>query len=139
MHKGSCLCGRVSYQYDGDITDVSRCYCTQCQKAQGTAFVAVALIESDKLTFLQGEECLKAFQSTPGKVRVLCSECGSPIYSARDDKPQVKRLRLGTLDTEVRPNHQCHVFVADKPAWYEIHDDYQRFPGPVIPGPGKPQ
>ena len=127
MHKGSCLCGRVMYQYDGEITEVSRCYCTQCQKAQGGAFVAVARVDSDKLTFSKGEECLKAFSSTPGKIRVFCSECGSPLYSARDDLPQFKRLRLGTLDTAVLPSKQRHAWVGDKPAWYDIQDDFDQF------------
>lgn len=132
MHRGSCLCGRVMYQYDGEITEVSRCYCTQCQKAQGGAFVAVARVDSDKLTFSKGEECLKAFSSTPGKIRVFCSECGSPLYSARDDLPQFKRLRLGTLDTDVRPSRQVHAFVGEKPGWYDIEDDYEQFPGRAI-------
>ena len=40
MLKGSCLCGQVRYEYDGDITEVSMCHCGQCRKAQGTAYAA---------------------------------------------------------------------------------------------------
>jgi len=131
MYNGSCLCGRVRYRYDGDIDEISLCHCAQCQKAQGTAFVAVAPVESDKLSIVQGRDCLKAFRATPGKARVFCAECGSPLYSERDDRPHVKRLRIGTLDTPVQVSHQCHAFVASKAPWYEIRDDLAQHQGPA--------
>lgn len=46
MHTGSCLCGQITYEYHGDIHELSRCYCHQCQKAQGGAFVAVAPVDT---------------------------------------------------------------------------------------------
>lgn len=124
MHKGSCLCGRVRYEYDAEIEEISRCYCYQCQKGQGTAFVAVAPILTAKLSFTYGEEYLKEFRASPSKARVFCSECGSPLYSARDDLPHIMRLRLGALDTKTHPSVQYHACVSQKVNWYEIGDDY---------------
>lgn len=132
MHKGSCLCGLIRYEYDGEIDEISMCHCSQCRKGQGTAFVAVAPVRANKLNFIQGREYLKEFRATPDKARVFCSECGSPLYSARDDLPQVKRLRLGTLETPVRANRQYHAFVSSKANWYEIEDDLPQYPG--LPG-----
>lgn len=129
MHKGGCLCGRIRYQYDGEIEDVSMCHCTQCQKAQGAAFVAVAPIQAGKFKITQGREFLKHFRASPNKTRVFCAECASPLYSARDDFPAVKRLRIGTLDTPIRPRRQYHAFVSEKASWYEINDDYPQHPG----------
>jgi hypothetical protein len=101
MHQGSCLCGKVGYEYRGKIDEVSMCHCKQCQKAQGSAFVAVAPIRSADFRITRGAEHLKEYRATPGKVRVFCAECGSPLYSARDDLPEARRLRLGTLDTPI--------------------------------------
>ncbi|MCW8194002.1 GFA family protein [Proteobacteria bacterium 005FR1] len=129
MHKGSCLCGRVQYEYDGEIDQISRCYCSQCQKGQGTAFVAVAPVVADNLRFIRGQEYLKEFRATPGKARVFCSECGSPLYSARDDLPEITRLRLGTLDTKPQVHEQYHAYVAQKACWYEIQDEYHQYQG----------
>src|SRR5699024_12149259 len=111
MHHGSCLCGKVQYRYDGVIDEISRCHCSQCQKASGTAFVAVTPVVSEKLTFTEGVGLIKEFRATAGKVRAFCSECGSPLYSARDDIPEIKRLRLGTLDTNPATDNQYHAFV----------------------------
>jgi hypothetical protein len=129
MHKGGCLCGRVRYQYDGEIEEISRCHCAQCQKAQGTAFVAVAPVQSDKFKIIQGREFLKEFRASSNKARVFCAECGSPLYSARDDLPAVKRLRIGTLETPVQTREQYHAFITEKACWYEINDDFPQHPG----------
>lgn len=131
MHKGSCLCGNVQYEYEGEINEISRCYCNQCQKGQGTAFVAVAPVVANKFRLVKGQAYLKEFSASPGKRRVFCGECGSPLYSARDDLPGIKRLRVGTLDTIVQPSKQYHAFVSQKVSWYEINDEYnqhQRLP-----------
>ena len=34
-YSGSCACGSVTYQVDGDLGDVTYCHCVQCQKASG--------------------------------------------------------------------------------------------------------
>lgn len=83
----------------------------QCQKGQGSAFVAVAPVLTEKFRFIRGEECLKEFRASPSKRRVFCAECGSPLYSERDDLQGIRRLRLGTLDTAVHPVRQYHAFV----------------------------
>lgn len=127
MHRGSCLCGKVRYEYSGAIEEISRCHCRQCQKAQGGAFVAVAPVRSHRFSIVEGQSLLKEFRASPGKVRVFCTECGSPLYSARDDLPEVKRLRVGTLDTNVGNVPQYHAFVDFNPEWYEICDDHPCF------------
>ena len=123
MHKGSCSCGNIKYEYSGVIDEVSMCHCKDCQKAQGTAFVAISPIESKLFTFVKGEQFIKSFRCNNNKTRSFCCECGSPIYSARDDKPDDLRLRLGTLDTPVKANSKYHVFVSSKADWYEITDN----------------
>ncbi|WP_181870006.1 GFA family protein [Halomonas sp. DQ26W] len=55
--------------------------------------------------------------------------CGSPLYSARDDRPEAKRLRLGTLDTPVSPSKRYHAWVSAKAEWFELADELPRFSG----------
>lgn len=128
MHTGSCLCGKVEYEYHGEIDAISMCHCKQCQKAQGSAFVAVAPIRSADFHLTRGEAHLKEYRATPGKVRVFCAECGSPLYSARDDLPEAKRLRLGTLDTPIAPGRRVHAWVSSRAEWFELADDLPKFP-----------
>jgi len=129
MIEGSCLCGGVHYKYDGEIQEISMCHCAQCRKAQGTAFVAVGSVESAKFQLVSGSALLKQYRSSPNKIRVFCSNCGSPLYSELDGKPQVKRLRLGTIDTAFTSKNKFHIHAASKAPWHEIIDDYPQYPG----------
>ena len=128
MIVGGCLCGGIRYEYDGEITEISMCHCSQCRKAQGSAFVAVAPIDSSKFKLLSGSNLLKEFRAIPNKARVFCSNCGSPIYSARDDLPNTMRLRLGTVETSFRCANAYHTFVQFKAQWYDIKDGFPQYP-----------
>lgn len=124
MIEGGCLCGGVRYQYDGEIDQVSLCHCSQCRKAQGSAFAAVCPVDATRFRLLSGAELLREYRATPGKARVFCSRCGSPIYSARDDRPDVKRLRLGTVDTRFRCANVFHIHTGSKASWLDITDGF---------------
>jgi hypothetical protein len=125
--EGSCLCGGVRYQYDGAIDEISICHCSQCRKAQGSAFAAVSPVDSARFRLLAGAELLKEYRSSPDKVRVFCSRCGSPIYSALDQRPEVKRLRLGTVDTPFVCGNVFHIFTDSKASWYDCDDGQPRY------------
>lgn len=126
-YRGSCLCGGVRYEYSGPFGPFIYCHCGKCRKAQGTAFGTNAPVELAGFKLLQGEELLKAYESSPGKQRVFCSRCGSPLYSCAADKPGLLRLRMGTLDTPLDFKPQAHNFVASKAEWYDILDGLPQY------------
>ncbi|HEY6642153.1 GFA family protein [Povalibacter sp.] len=128
MIRGGCLCHGVRYEYSGSIAEISLCHCSMCRKAQGSAYAAVSPIDAPRFKIIQGQELLKEFRAVPYKARVFCSNCGSPIYSARDDLPDVVRLRLGTVDTRFRCNNVYHIFVDSKADWEIIADDLPQYP-----------
>ena len=127
MIEGSCLCGGVRYEYDGAIDEISICHCSQCRKAQGSAFAAVSPLDAAKFRLLAGAELLKEYRSSPDKARVFCSRCGSPIYSALDQRPEVKRLRLGTVDTPFVCGNIFHIFTDSRAGWYDCDDGQPRY------------
>lgn len=127
MIVGGCLCRGVRYAYDGEIREISMCHCAMCRKAQGSAFVAASPIESARFHMTAGHDLLKAYRATPDKARVFCSNCGSPIYSMRDDLPGVLRLRVGTVDTPITCVNVYHAHVASKASWYVIADALPRY------------
>lgn len=127
MLTGSCLCGGIQYQYDGEINEISLCHCGQCRKAQGSAFAANSPLLSAQFHIVKGHELLKSYYSSPIKKRVFCANCGSPLYSQRDDKLDVLRLRLGTLDTPITATPSYHTYCDSKAEWWTIDDDVSRF------------
>lgn len=127
MIEGSCLCGGIRYEYDGEIEEISICHCSQCRKAQGSAFAAASPLAADRFRLVSGAHLLKEFRSSSDKARAFCANCGSPIYSAKDDRPEVKRLRLGTVETPFVCNDVFHIHVDSKAPWYDFNDTHPRF------------
>ena len=123
MHKGSCLCGTVRYEIEGELGPIMLCHCSPCRKATGTAFGTGSVVPLDQFQIVAGREALKEYASSPGVYRVFCSGCGSPLFSKRDSMPGMVRLRIGTLDTPVPDKPAAHIFVADKAEWFDICDD----------------
>jgi hypothetical protein len=136
MIVGGCLCNEVRYEYDGEIQEISMCHCSMCRKAQGSAFVAVSPIDSSKFRITKGQGLLKEFRAQPHKARVFCSNCGSPIYSALDDLPAIKRLRLGTVETPFECGNAYHSYTDFRASWYTIAGDLPQYAGLRVDRPG---
>jgi len=129
MTTGSCLCGAVRLRIDAPLAAIQLCHCGQCRKAQGSAFAANMPVAEADLAILSGADRLKAFESSPGKERVFCADCGSPIFSRLKSKPGVVRIRAGVLDAPVPARPAFHFHTASQADWWEITDDLPRYPG----------
>ncbi len=125
---GSCKCGGVRFTYDGEVGTVTVCHCIDCRKLQGGAGVVAAPLASTGLAWHTGHDLITEFESSPGKKRAFCSRCGTPLYSRRDDVPQVLRLRMGSIDTPTDVVPVAHIFSADLPQWASLDDDFPRYP-----------
>lgn len=55
MYTASCLCGEIEFNIKQRVDKIFICHCQQCQKAQGSAFVAVAVIERKYSIYKWGE------------------------------------------------------------------------------------
>ena len=129
MLTGGCLCGAVRYEIHGKIGPVIHCHCVTCQKAQGGALVTNAPVRTKYFRLVRGADSVSAFESSPGKKRFFCRQCGSPLWSRRDSAPDVIRIRLGLLDSDADRRPLAHIWVGEKAPWYEITDDLPRSAG----------
>ena len=128
MYQGSCLCRSVRYEITGALGDFGYCHCTSCRKASGAGHGANAPVDRQDFRLLGGGETLREYESSPGKRRVFCARCGSPIYAYLTASPEVLRLRLGSLDTPFAGQPRAHTFVSEKAPWEPITDDLPQFP-----------
>ena len=115
MIKGSCLCGSIHYEINGPIGDIVHCHCTTCRKAHGSAFSSVSAVADENFKILN-ESHLKSYESSQGKFRYFCGNCGSQIYAKRNDTQHII-LRLGTLDTKIEAVEKEHIWVSEKADW----------------------
>lgn len=127
---GQCLCGRITFEISGEPAPIEICHCSQCRRAQGTAFATNIPVAADQFHFLTGEDCLSVYESSPGKERAFCSHCGAPVFSRRASLPGKIRVRAGLLEGPLKQGPSSHAFTASKADWWTITDDLPQFPGP---------
>lgn len=127
MINGSCLCGRVTYEYRGELGPIVYCHCSRCRKAQGSAFGTNSPIKAADFTLLSGQDVLREYESSAGKFRVFCSHCGAPVYSRNTAIPGVLRLRVGSLDTVITAKPVAHIYASSHAEWETITDTLPQY------------
>jgi hypothetical protein len=126
---GSCLCGGMTFEADLDGAAIARnCHCSRCRRQTGAAHASNLFLRWDALRFRSGEE-LRTIWKLPEAERfatAFCSRCGS---LAPRPIPQLERqlVPMGLLDTDPGLYPSCHIFVADKAAWFEITDELPQY------------
>jgi hypothetical protein len=132
-HDGRCLCGGIRVQVTGRLPPIQVCHCRMCQRAQGGAFAAVLPLSVDVVQVDDPEGLLTAYDSSPGKQRLFCRRCGSPVFSRRTDLPGVVRLRAGLLDGPLHTRIASHAHTASACDWWPGDSDAPRLDGAVPP------
>jgi hypothetical protein len=126
MVKGSCLCGGVRYQIDGDIGPMAHCYCSMCRKQHGTSLATYVGVKASDFRWVKGQELVAGYQSSPGLQRGFCRTCGSNL-PVPDSAEETLFIPAGTLDDDPGVRPAAHIFVASKAPWVEITDDLPQF------------
>lgn len=126
MLRGSCLCGAITYESGELIAPIVNCHCETCRKAHGAAFSSVGRVKRSEFRWTSGAEKLRHFESSPGKLRHFCAECGSHLMAERIDQSAVL-LRLGCLDSDPGTHPAIHIWTSDGAVWFEIHDDLPQY------------
>ncbi len=127
---GSCLCGSVHYELEGDPVAFYHCHCKRCRKANGTGHASNIRISAEAIKWLSGEELIKSFK-VPDAVRFrndFCSACGSPLPRFFAEAKMVV-LPAGTLDSEAPIRPEARIFYASRTEWsckddLPVHEEY---------------
>jgi len=127
MLEGSCLCGVVRFVIDAPLGTITLCHCPQCRKASGSAGSVSANVPATAFRFISGEGELRAYGSSPGKQRVFCVHCGSPVLARFDQHPDIVRIRVGLLDSRITDRPAAHIFAASRAEWDSICDSLPKY------------
>ncbi len=127
MLTGSCLCKTVRYEISGPLDCFVHCHCHTCRKVHGTVYGSSAQVTSEAFRLLSGADSITAYESSPGKQRFFCRNCGSHVFARLRSRPDEVILRIGTLDADPGQRPQAHIWVSHKAAWYEILDGLPQY------------
>jgi hypothetical protein len=129
QHQGACLCGGISFTIAGELAPIQVCHCSQCRRAQGSPVGTNIPVDTANLSFQSGEDLLLHYESSPGKFRVFCKVCGSPVFSRRTAVPGVVRIRAGLLSEPLSTQLAFQAYVANKASWWPLVDGLPIYPG----------
>lgn len=127
MYQGSCLCGKVKIEFAGPIRRFHHCHCHTCRKAHATVYGSSALVRDAVFQVTSNADLLATYDSSPGKTRYFCSNCGSHMFAKCERDPEDVILRLGVLDGKLDIKAQSHIWTSHKADWYEIGDELPQF------------
>lgn len=125
MHRGSCLCGTVSFEVDGDLRAVDACHCSLCRRQSGHFWASADVSRADLRMIEAGS--LAWFQSSPRVRRGFCSNCGSVLFWDAQGKQTIS-ISMGAFDSPTGARLEKHIFVADKGDYYDIGDGLPQNP-----------
>jgi len=123
---GSCLCGAVRYEVKGPLRDVVNCHCSMCQRQHGN-FGPHSKARKENITITRGDG-LAWYQASDIARRGFCRECGSGLFWEPLEFDGTGII-AGTLDAPTGLKTLGHIFVGEKPDFFEISDDLPQFEG----------
>ena len=130
MH-GGCDCKYVRYRMETTPLFVHCCHCRWCQRETGASFALNAMIESDRVTLVQGEVDVVDTPSNSGLGQKIarCPNCRIAVWSNYAGAgPIIRFVRVGTLDDPDRLPPDIHIFTASKQPWVIIPDSMPSVP-----------
>jgi hypothetical protein len=82
MHKGSCHCGRIAFEVEGDITGAIACNCSICQRKGSLLW----FVPRDKLRLLSAPDAASTYTFNKHVIKHhFCPTCGMHPYGEGTD------------------------------------------------------
>ena len=125
--KGSCLCSQIQYEVDELASAIQHCSCQTCRKAHAAAFNTAAAVKPEHFRWLSGEKLLKAFESSPGKHRYFCGNCGTHLIKKTEGR-EIFTLRVATLDDDPRQVPKFQIWASHEVPWLHYGPDVIAYP-----------
>ena len=125
MHTGSCLCGAVKFEVEGELEPPAACHCTQCRKTSGHYWASTDVPRN--ALKIEGEFNVAWFRSSEKAQRGFCSTCGASLFWDPIHKDFIG-VAMGAFDAPTDTHLAIHIFVADKGDYYEIKDGLPQNP-----------
>ena len=119
MIRGHCLCGGISFEIEGDITQIGMCHCSKCRRVSGVASNANFMTPKDNLKWLSGKDLVKEFHLPSGWGSRFCSTCSSPAPHLHPGGGAYW-VPAGLIEGDPGVRVAGHIYVGSKAPWDEI-------------------
>lgn len=121
---GRCLCGAVTFAFDGPPKWAGHCHCESCRRQTASAMASFLGVPDGAFAWTGAAPAL--YESSPGVRRNFCARCGTPMAYSADMFPGEIHFYAATLDdpADFAPTH--HVHTAEQLPWLVLADGLPR-------------
>jgi len=129
MFDGGCSCGEVRYRLTRKPMFVHCCHCTICQRQTGSAFVINGLTETSRIELLKGAPVAVSMPTESGRPHDIyrCPKCQVAVWSDYGRRPQLRFVRIASLDQPHAIVPDVHIYTRSKVPWVRLPDDARVF------------
>ncbi len=100
---------------------VNCCHCDDCQRLTGSAFVINAVIETQAIKLTSGSPVAVPVPRKQGPHDVYrCGQCQTALWSDYGHRPNLRFVRVGTLDEPQALEPNAHIFTRYQVKWLEL-------------------
>jgi hypothetical protein len=125
VKRGRCLCGEVSFEYEGAENWRAHCHCESCRRATSSPFTTFFGVPRTAFRFTGKAPAV--YESSPGVRRLFCAACGSPMAYDADKYPHEIHFYAASLEDSRAFSPQAHAHWAEKVPWIEVADDLPKY------------
>lgn len=121
---GTCQCEKVHYLLKQAPMKTVVCHCADCQKVSAGAFTITMLYKREDFELIRGELVFFDRPSASGNISrcYFCPTCSNRIYHENPDKPEMIRVKPGTLDDTSIIKPEMHVWTKGAQPWVDLTD-----------------
>ena len=122
--RGRCLCGDVTYEFDGKINWAGHCHCESCRRNTSSPVTTFFAVNHGCYEFTGTTP--QVYESSPGVRRHFCPKCGSPVAYDADKFSHEMHFYIASLEDPSAVEPAFHVFYGEKLPWLDIADNLPR-------------
>jgi hypothetical protein len=121
---GSCLCGDVAFEIEGELMWMWYCHCSRCRRGRSAAHGANVFAKPEQFRWLRGESQVRTYKVPDAKHYTVgfCARCGGSAPVVAPSRG-IAIIPGPMLDSDPRVRPRAHIFVGSKAPWFEITDD----------------
>jgi len=115
VHTGGCQCGAVRYALLSEPYEPHICHCRMCQKAFGSPFAPLAVIDVVDFEWSRGQP--STFESSATVARGFCADCGTPLTFHDTSSEQIE-ISICSLDQPARVCPETQIGIESRLPWF---------------------
>ncbi len=132
---GGCRCGQLRYEITAEAPMAARiCWCRDCQYLGAGTGTANAVFAREAVK-ISGERKIFTSQANSGSTmhRSFCPNCGTPVFSEAEPRPQQIIVRVGSFDDPNLGQPGAVIWTDSAPRWACFDPALPRAEGQNLP------